>query len=254
MNTGAWFASETCLGPVGRSPTDTRLLVANQMTKPWRNGFPATWTLSSLKALRRDVTLRYPTVEAFAEDLQRHLQFLPVRARGDSALYRTKRFLRRNRVSASSAFGILLALAMGLSIALYQRNFALEQKAEAERETARVKELIRQRSDMVESLQKQVADSGMQDQQFRMAVASLTKDFHKMIHDDELLHGKNRGESLSNRIRLAWHERRDVGPLTDPFGRQKWRAPSLPKLCGKFDQRTASRGFVRGDDGSHASL
>ena len=147
------------------------------------------------KALRRDVTQRYPTVEAFAEDLQRHLQFLPVRARGDSALYRTKRFLRRNRVSASSALGILLALAMGLSIALYQRNFALEQKAEAERETARVKELIRQRNDMVESLQKQVVDSGMQDQQFRIAVASLTKDFHRMIHDDELLHGKNRGES-----------------------------------------------------------
>jgi hypothetical protein len=149
------------------------------------------------KALYKDVTERYPTVEAFAEDIHRHLRMLPVRARGEAGLYRVRRFLRRNRALASSAIAVVLALALGLGTALYQRNEARAQRAEAQRETARVKELIGQRDAMLQTLQRQVADSGSQNEQFRVAVAKLTEDFRRTVSDDQRLHGMDRGDSAS---------------------------------------------------------
>lgn len=149
------------------------------------------------KALEKDVTERYATVEAFADDIRRYQQMLPVRARGEARLYQAKRFLRRNRAWVFSAIAVVLALTLGLSIALYQRNEARAQREEAQRETVRVKQLIGQRDAMLQTLQQQVADSGSQDQQFRFAVAKLTEDFQRTVGEDERIHGKERGDAAS---------------------------------------------------------
>lgn len=58
-------------------------------------------------ALRRQEARRYASVEQFAEDLRRHLQGLPVRARRDTVMYRTGKFLKRHRLGVGSAVAVL---------------------------------------------------------------------------------------------------------------------------------------------------
>ncbi|MFL5492751.1 MAG: protein kinase domain-containing protein [Gemmatimonadales bacterium] len=67
-----------------------------------------------LTALRKEPARRYGSVELFAEDIRRHLDGLPVRARPDGVLYRTGKFLRRNR---SSVFAAALAACVAVALA-----------------------------------------------------------------------------------------------------------------------------------------
>ncbi len=62
-------------------------------------------------ALRRQESRRYLSVEQFAEDLRRHLQGLPVKARRDTLAYRAGKFLRRHRLGVSAALAATLTLA-----------------------------------------------------------------------------------------------------------------------------------------------
>lgn len=70
----------------------------------------------AMTALARDKARRYPSAQAFADDLQRVLAYEPITARPPTAAYRTARFVRRHRfgVAAGAAFGLLLALAGAL--------------------------------------------------------------------------------------------------------------------------------------------
>lgn len=66
-----------------------------------------------LQAMRSEPERRYRTAAALADDIDRHLAGLPVAARGDSKLYRTNKFVRRNAgmVAAAVAFvGGLIAI------------------------------------------------------------------------------------------------------------------------------------------------
>jgi len=56
-----------------------------------------------LKALREEPERRYGTVAELAEDLERHLAGLPVRARRGTFRYRAGKFLRRHRVALAAA-------------------------------------------------------------------------------------------------------------------------------------------------------
>jgi serine/threonine-protein kinase len=154
------------------------------------------------KALRTDVSERYPSVEALAEDLRRHLQFLPVRARQGTYVYKMKRFVRRNRAWVSAGAGILLALSLGLGIALVQkreaeaqRKEAVVQRNEAVREGERVKQLVERREEMLKMLQQQASDRSLQDEQFRASVAKLAEEGKRTAHDEERRFGVGRGES-----------------------------------------------------------
>src|SRR6184192_3629107 len=49
-----------------------------------------------LMALRKEPERRYQSVEQFSEDIRRHLEALPVRARKDTFAYRSAKFLKRN--------------------------------------------------------------------------------------------------------------------------------------------------------------
>ena len=55
------------------------------------------------KALKKKPDERYPSVTAFAEDVQRHLDHRPIGARADSLAYRTAKFVRRNRAAVALA-------------------------------------------------------------------------------------------------------------------------------------------------------
>jgi serine/threonine protein kinase/Tfp pilus assembly protein PilF len=84
-----------------------------------------------LKALRKEPEQRYASAEALAEDVGRHLDGLPVRARKGTAAYRFVRFVRRNRVGVAAAGLVVLALAGGLGASLYQADKAEREAAKA---------------------------------------------------------------------------------------------------------------------------
>lgn len=70
-----------------------------------------------MMALRKEPERRYATVREFADDIDRFLKNLPVHARKNSPLYRSRKFLKRHRVpilAASIAIILVLALIAAL--------------------------------------------------------------------------------------------------------------------------------------------
>jgi serine/threonine-protein kinase len=100
------------------------------------------------KAMKKQPEERYSSVTAFADDLLRYLRNEPISARRDSIVYRTKKFVRRNRPAVALAGVALMAIvAGGVGICLQarsvraERDLAQRQLARAER-TADLNELI----------------------------------------------------------------------------------------------------------------
>jgi serine/threonine-protein kinase len=89
------------------------------------------------QALKKDPAERYPTVVAFADDLQRHLTGHAVLARPDSRLYRARKLLHRHGVAIAVASAMVTALAVGLGVALWQSNEARLQAQRAQRSADR---------------------------------------------------------------------------------------------------------------------
>ena len=78
-------------------------------------------------ALRKDAQQRYASVDAFAQDIERHLRGEPVLARPDRTGYRLRKFVGRNRLAVGAAAAVLLAVLTGASVALWQARIAVEQ-------------------------------------------------------------------------------------------------------------------------------
>jgi serine/threonine-protein kinase len=85
-----------------------------------------------LKALKRAPADRYGTVEALADDIERHLDQRPVKAQPDSFGYRLRKFVARNRLTVSAAAGTSLALVVGVGVALWQARIARAEQLHAE--------------------------------------------------------------------------------------------------------------------------
>jgi WD40 repeat protein/serine/threonine protein kinase len=67
-----------------------------------------------MKALEKDRARRYESASALAMDIQRHLNNEPILARSPSAMYRSRKFVRRNRSAVMVAAALLLVLCLGL--------------------------------------------------------------------------------------------------------------------------------------------
>ncbi len=76
------------------------------------------------KAMHRDPARRYASAAALAEDLRRHLDRLPVRARPDTLAYRLSTFARRNRGGVAAAGLVLTAAVVGAGATLLQARRA----------------------------------------------------------------------------------------------------------------------------------
>jgi non-specific serine/threonine protein kinase/serine/threonine-protein kinase len=94
-----------------------------------------------LKALQKDASRRYQSVEKLSEDIRRHLVGLPVTARADSSFYRAGKFIKRNKISVAAASLIFLSLCVGMSVAVWQAHRAERQKVLAEKRFAEVRRL-----------------------------------------------------------------------------------------------------------------
>ena len=63
-----------------------------------------------LMALRKEPARRYESVRALADDLDRFLTGYPVRASGDSVVYRSRKFVGRNRLALGAAAAVLVGV------------------------------------------------------------------------------------------------------------------------------------------------
>ncbi|MEN8160852.1 MAG: serine/threonine-protein kinase, partial [Myxococcota bacterium] len=107
----------------GRSVAELERVVCRQAVVPPSSRAPAQGRrllrgdLDSivLKTLRKDPASRYPSAEALALDVRRHLEGRPVAARSGTRGYLLRHFVRRNRVrSALAAAAAVVLLAAGL--------------------------------------------------------------------------------------------------------------------------------------------
>lgn len=67
-----------------------------------------------LMSMRKSAQRRYPTAQAFADDLNRHLDGQTVTARAPTLGYRAGKFIRRHKPAIAAAATIALALVLGL--------------------------------------------------------------------------------------------------------------------------------------------
>src|SRR5450432_31567 len=73
-------------------------------------------------AMRKEPDRRYPSVEAFADDLNRHLLGQPVRARHGDWRYNTAKFMRRHLLAVAVVVAAFLGLALFAGVMLWQNH------------------------------------------------------------------------------------------------------------------------------------
>ncbi len=90
----------------------------------------------ALAALRKEPDRRYPSAAALADDVERYLAGLPVRAQPDRLGYRARKFIGRNRLLVGAGAGLaVLLLGFALTATVQARRLREERDA-AERERA----------------------------------------------------------------------------------------------------------------------
>ena len=87
-----------------------------------------------LMAMHKEPQRRYGSVEKFSEDIDRHLEGLPVRAHADSWRYRAGKFVSRHRAGVAAAILVALSLLAGMVATAWQARVALRERAKAERQ------------------------------------------------------------------------------------------------------------------------
>jgi len=86
-----------------------------------------------LTALDKNPARRYRSVEQLEADVQRHLTGMPIAARGDSGVYRARKFVRRHRAGVAVAAAFMLVVAGFAVVTAVQ---AMRIRAEADRVAA----------------------------------------------------------------------------------------------------------------------
>lgn len=94
-----------------------------------------------LKALRKEPSERYQTVEQFSGDIQAYLDGLPVLARKGTLRYRAGKFVRRNKVALSVAALLLVSVLGGIAGVLWQAHNANIQRRHAEARSEDLRQL-----------------------------------------------------------------------------------------------------------------
>jgi serine/threonine-protein kinase len=94
-----------------------------------------------LKALRKEPSRRYASVEQLAEDIRRHLSGQPVLARPGTWGYRASKFVQRHRMGVATAAALLLAvLSFGIGMSVLAARLARE-RDHAEQEQQRAEQV-----------------------------------------------------------------------------------------------------------------
>jgi serine/threonine-protein kinase len=107
------------------------------------------------RAIDDDPSRRYPTAEALAADLRRHLRGLPVLARRDAVMYRLRKFAARHPVPLA-AVALSLSLAGAFTIFTAMQSRQLREQATVLREQTETLRLERDKAIQVTQFLKDV--------------------------------------------------------------------------------------------------
>jgi serine/threonine protein kinase/formylglycine-generating enzyme required for sulfatase activity/dienelactone hydrolase len=121
----------TTLGGKLEDIAKRRSATADQLRKSVRGDLD--WIV--MKTLEKDRTRRYETAQALAEDIERHLNHLPVSAGSPTLGYRTAKYVRRHRRVLATAGAFALLLILGTTLSVWQARRAGQ--AENERASLR---------------------------------------------------------------------------------------------------------------------
>lgn len=94
-----------------------------------------------IKALQKESSRRYQSVQEFSEDIRRHLVGLPVTAQADTYRYRIAKFVKRHRAAVFAGVFMFLSLVVGISVATWQAVEARRERAKAEQRFNEVRKL-----------------------------------------------------------------------------------------------------------------
>ncbi len=118
-------SAETILQTLNQEPVSIRAL--NPLV-------PVDLETVCLKCLEKEPIKRYPSAQAFADDLRRFLEGLPVIARPVGSLGRMRRWVRRNQVVTALLAVIVLAVLTGTTATYIKYRDEAAQRDVAERE------------------------------------------------------------------------------------------------------------------------
>jgi WD40 repeat protein/serine/threonine protein kinase len=126
----------SALGPAAATVSANRRSDVQKLSRLLRGELD--WIV--LKALEKDRSRRYETASAFAADVRRYLSDEPVEACPPSALYRFRKFARRNKAVLRTALVVAVALALAVAALAvsttltWRANRDLQQTLERERQ------------------------------------------------------------------------------------------------------------------------
>jgi serine/threonine protein kinase len=89
-----------------------------------------------MKALEKDRTRRYETINGLSMDVKRHMENEPIIARPPSSLYRLQKLIQRKKVAVGATCAVILALIVGLMVTtwlLIKEKEARQRAVEAEK-------------------------------------------------------------------------------------------------------------------------
>ncbi len=109
-----------------------------------------------MKALEKDRNRRYETASGFAEDVRRHLANEPVTAAAPGAIYRIRKFARRNKLIFAAGTIVLLSLLTGIAVSNWALLASRAAERDAKEQESKAKAQVREasRSDLATAQQR----------------------------------------------------------------------------------------------------
>ena len=136
-----------------------------------------------MKAIEKDRSHRYETVNGLALDVERHLKTEPVAARPASAAYRLQKLVRRNKLAFAAGAAIAVVLLAGASLSTWQavRATRAERLQSSLREQAQENELKARQAQANERKDRQNAENARtaeSEQRHRAEVQAYASDMN----------------------------------------------------------------------------
>lgn len=167
-----------------------------------------------LKALQKESSRRYASVQEFSEDIRRHLEGLPVSATADTLSYRAAKFVKRHQAGVFAAALIALTLLSATIVTAWQARRANQERARAEYRFKQVRKLANTvLFDYHDGVEKLVGSTPLREKMVKDALEYL----------DNLSSESNNDAELQRELAAAYQKVGDVqgNPYMANLGDQK---------------------------------